>query len=135
MRRPALILVAALAALAGPAAAHGETSNVDASLPAFPVVVPNVVIPNGRPSRSVLYKLYGFPNGRPVYAHYTLHGKQRAVKRLGTAKGPCGVLKKREKILPTRFRKGTWTYQFNNSRTDRNRQPYFEIKEALTLGL
>jgi hypothetical protein len=115
--------------------AHGETSNIDASLPPFPVVVPNVVVPNGRPQRRVLYKLYGFPNGKPVYAHYTFHGHQRRVVRLGTAKGPCGVLSKRLAILPTRFHKGLWIYHFNNSRTNRNAQPYYEIKEELTLGL
>jgi len=115
--------------------AHGETSNIDAALPAFPVVVPNVVIPNGRPQSRVLYRLYGFPNRKPVYAHYTFRGHERAVVRLGTAKGPCGVLRKRERILPARFRKGMWVYHFNNSKTDRNQQPYYEIKESLTLGL
>jgi hypothetical protein len=115
--------------------AHGETSNVDATLPPFPVVVPNVAIPNGRPQKRVLYRLYGFPNDKTVYAHYTLHGHQRAVARLGTAKGPCGTLTKRERILPAKFRKGTWVYHFNNSKTNRNAQPYYEIKEQLTLGL
>jgi hypothetical protein len=115
--------------------AHGETSSIDAALPPFPVVVPNVAIPNGRPQSRVLYRLYGFPNGKTVYAHYTLHGHQRAVAKLGTAKGPCGTLSKRERILPAKFRKGTWVYHFNNSKTSRNAQPYYEINEQLTLGL
>ena len=115
--------------------AHGETSNVDAALPAFPVVVPNVVIPNGRPQKRVLYRLYGFPNGKTVYAHYSYHGRQKAVVKLGTAKGPCGVLKKRERLLPAKFRAGRWVYHFNNSKTNADKEPFFEIKEQLTLGL
>jgi hypothetical protein len=109
--------------------AKGETSAATAATPAFPVVRPRVVLPDrGRPSSRVLYKVYGFANGQTVYAHYTFHGKQRAVKKLGAAKAPCGTLQKRLKFLPTTFRTGQWVYHFNNSKSNRNAQPLYEIK-------
>jgi hypothetical protein len=109
--------------------ASGETSGATAALAPFPVVRPKVVLPDrGRPASRVLYKVYGFANGQPVYAHYTFHGHQKAVKKLGTAKAPCGVLQKRLKFLPTTFHTGQWVYHFNNSKSNRNAQPLYEIK-------
>jgi hypothetical protein len=110
-------------------AARGLTSGATAATAPFPVVRPKVDLPNsGRPNSRVLYKVYGFPNGRPVYAHYTFHGKQRAVLKLGTAKGPCGLLKKRARLLPAEFHTGQWVYHFNNSKTNRNQRPLYEIR-------
>jgi hypothetical protein len=110
-------------------AAKGLTSGATATTAPFPVVRPKVSLPShGRPNSRVLYKVYGFPNGRPVYAHYTYHGKQRAVVKLGTAKGPCGLLTKRARFLPAKFRAGEWVYHFNNSKTNRNQRPLYEIK-------
>jgi hypothetical protein len=108
--------------------AKGLTSGTTAASAAFPVVTPWVSLPSGgRPTTRVLYRVYGFPNGRPVYAHYTLHGKQRAVKRLGTAAAPCGTLKKRLPLLPAKFHTGRWVYHFNNSKRNRNALPLFEV--------
>jgi hypothetical protein len=107
----------------------GLTSGATASSAQFPVVTPKVDLPDrGRPTSRVLYKVYGFPNGQAVYAHYTYHGKQRAVKRLGTAKAPCGLLTKRLAFLPAKFHAGEWVYHFNNSKSNRNKTPLYEIK-------
>jgi hypothetical protein len=108
--------------------AKGMTSGATASSAAFPVVTPWVTLPSGgRPTSRVLYHVYGFPNGKTVYAHYTLHGSQRAVKRLGKAAGPCGTLRKRLPLLPAKFHAGKWIYHFNNSKSDRNQRPLFEV--------
>jgi hypothetical protein len=107
----------------------GLTSAATATSAQFPVVTPKVDLPDrGRPASRVLYKVYGFPNGQPVYAHYSYHGKQQAVKKLGTAKAPCGLLKKRLAFLPAKFHTGQWVYHFNNSKSNRNKTPLYEIK-------
>jgi hypothetical protein len=107
----------------------GLTSGATASSAPFPVVTPKVSLPDrGRPTSRVLYKVYGFPNGQPVYAHYAYHGTQKAVKKLGVAKAPCGLLTKRLQFLPATFHTGQWIYHFNNSKSDRNKTPLYEIK-------
>jgi hypothetical protein len=109
--------------------AKGLTSGTVANSAAFPVVTPKVDLPNrGRPASRVLYKVYGFNNGKPVYAHYSFHGHQKAVQKLGTAKAPCGLLQKRLQFLPTTFRAGEWVYHFNNYKSKPNKTPLYEIK-------
>ncbi|MCW3065015.1 MAG: hypothetical protein JWN32_2187 [Solirubrobacterales bacterium] len=109
--------------------AKGLQSGATANSPAFPVVTPKVNLPNrGRPTSRVLYKVYGFNNGQPVYAHYSYHGHQKVVKKLGTAKAPCGLLQKRLQFLPTTFHAGEWVYHFNNSKSKPNKTPLYEIK-------
>lgn len=63
----------------------------------------------GRPTRRVTYTARGYLPGQPVYAHFRFGGITRRDVRLGVADSPCGIVKRRMRLLPTKTRFGTWT--------------------------
>lgn len=70
-----------------------------------------------RPKRKVKFGIHGMPPGGAIFLHYVFHGKQRYVKKMGTAKAPCGTLTVRRRFFPVnRPRVGTWTFQFDTKR-------------------
>ena len=69
-----------------------------------------------RPGQKVTYTARGFKPGAPVYIHFRFAGKTRRTVKLGVAKGPCGIVSKRMRVLPTRPRYGNWTRYTNQSR-------------------
>ncbi|HEX6459920.1 MAG TPA: hypothetical protein VF032_13470 [Thermoleophilaceae bacterium] len=105
----------------------------DQSNPALAATVPvNVtarvatVVPHrARPRRRVKFGIHGLIPGKPVYLHYVFHGRQRYVRKLGTAKAPCGSLTARRRFFPVnRPKVGTWTFQLDNRhRYSKSTQP------------
>ncbi len=69
-----------------------------------------------RPGQKVTYTARGFKPGAPVYIHFRFAGKTRRTVKLGVAKGPCGIVSKRMRVLPTKVRYGNWTRYTNQSR-------------------
>lgn len=69
-----------------------------------------------RPGQRVTYTARGFKVGAPVYIHFRFAGKTRRSVRLGVAEGPCGVVSRRMRALPTKVRYGNWTTYTNQSK-------------------
>lgn len=105
----------------------------DQTNPAIAATVPvnvterlvTVVPRRARPKRKVKFGIHALDPGQPVYLHYVFHRKQRYVKKLGSAKAPCGALTVRRRFFPVNKPKvGTWTFQFDNrKRYSRHTQP------------
>jgi hypothetical protein len=84
-----------------------------------------------RPTSRVTYTARGFATGKPVYVHFRLRGVTRRTVRLGMAKGPCGIVSRRMRALPTKALYGTWTSYTNQSRTSVRKLPYW--KDSFTI--
>jgi hypothetical protein len=83
----------------------------------FTMVRADVALPaKASPQARVTFKIYGFPRGRNVYAHYVFGGKRRVRTYMGRATTTCGTLTKRQRYLPARIRYGTWTIYFTNTK-------------------
>jgi hypothetical protein len=78
----------------------------------------------GNVGRKVRWSAYGAPTRAEVWAHWTFRGRSLARRKLGTAKGACGIVHKRMPFLPARPLVGTWTVYI----TPRKR---FSRKQAL----
>ncbi|HEV2058422.1 MAG TPA: hypothetical protein VGR11_03630 [Solirubrobacteraceae bacterium] len=80
-----------------------------------------------RPGQIVTYTARGFRVGAPVYIHFRFGGKTRRSVRLGVARGPCGIVSKRMRMLPTRARYGNWTmYTNQRKRFSRSTRPAWQ---------
>lgn len=84
-----------------------------------------------RPGQKVTYTARGFTAGKPVYIHFRFAGKTRRTVRLGLAQGPCGIVAKSMKALPTKVRYGTWRTYTNQSRTSASATPLW--KDGFTI--
>lgn len=84
-----------------------------------------------RPGQKVKYTARGFTEGKPVYIHFRFAGKTRRTVSLGLAKGPCGIVSKSMKALPTKVRYGTWRTYTNQSRTSASATPLW--KDGFTI--
>jgi hypothetical protein len=73
--------------------------------------------PRASPHARVTFRIYGFPRGKNVFAHYVFGGKRRVRTYMGKASRTCGTLTRRQEYLPARTRYGTWTIYFTNTRT------------------
>ena len=71
----------------------------------------------GRPARRVTYTARGFLPGKPVYAHFRFGGKTRRDVRVGVARGACGIVSKRMRLLPTKTRFGRWSIYMDQAPT------------------
>lgn len=56
----------------------------------------------------------GFTSGEPVYAHYTIAGKQVALETFGTAHGDCGTLHARAPLYPAAPHHASYPVQFDS---------------------
>ena len=79
-----------------------------------------------RPGQKVRYTARGFKAGQPVYIHFRFGGKTRRTVRLGVAKGPCGIVSKSMRALPTKVRYGDWRTYTNQSRTSASAEPLWK---------
>lgn len=84
-----------------------------------------------RPGQKITYTARGFTAGKPVYIHFRFAGKTRRTVRLGVAKGPCGVVSKTMRALPTKVRYGSWRTYTNQSRTSARATPLW--KDGFTI--
>jgi hypothetical protein len=77
--------------------------------------------------RKVRWSVWGPPTGATMYLHWTFNGRRYAVRKLGTAKGACGITHKRLPFLPVAARTGTWKVYFTAGRKFKRKQALFRI--------
>jgi hypothetical protein len=89
---------------------------------------------NVRPSRvgsnlrrKVRWSAWGPPTGAKMYLHWTFEGRRHAVRKLGRAKGACGIVHKKLPFLPAAPRTGTWKVYFTAGRKFNRRRALFRI--------
>ena len=68
-----------------------------------------------RPAQVVTFTARGFTPGKPVYVHFRFRGRTRRTVRLGVASGPCGIVSKRMRAMPTTAYVGQWATYTNQS--------------------
>ena len=56
----------------------------------------------------------GFARGRTIFAHYTIGGRQVALKAFGTARGDCGTLHTRAPLYPATPHHASYPVQFDS---------------------
>lgn len=70
-----------------------------------------------RPAQRIRFSGLGFTADKPVWAHYTYRGKQKARVRVVRRTGECGAWSARRPQFPMRTpRQGRWTVQFDQSK-------------------
>jgi hypothetical protein len=77
--------------------------------------------------RRVRWSVWGPPTGVRIYLHWTFKGRRYAVRRLGAARGACGIAHKRLAFLPVAPRTGTWKVYLTAGRKFRRRRALFRI--------
>jgi hypothetical protein len=66
--------------------------------------------------RKVRWSVFGAPTGARIYAHWTFKGRKRATRRLGVARGACGIARKRLPFVAARPRTGIWRVYFTRGK-------------------
>jgi hypothetical protein len=77
--------------------------------------------------RKVRWSVWGPPTGARMYVHWTFKGRRYAMRKLGTARGACGIAHKRLPFLPVAPRSGTWKVYITVGRKLRRKQALFRI--------
>lgn len=73
---------------------------------------------SGNPRKRVRWRFSGFPKGKVIYSHVRRGGKNYR-HRFGKAKGPCGTLKAKARLLPipkNRVSTGRYKIQIDTSK-------------------
>jgi hypothetical protein len=71
-----------------------------------------------RPEQKVRHVARGFQTGETIWAHFRHGGKTQATKRLGVAKGPCGIASRKMRALPVSNPDvGTWKVYVDQRKT------------------
>jgi hypothetical protein len=77
--------------------------------------------------RKVRWSVFGAPTGARMYAHWTFKGRKRATRRLGVARGACGIARKRLPFVPARPRSGIWRVYFTRGKRYSRRRALFRV--------
>jgi hypothetical protein len=77
--------------------------------------------------RKVRWSAWGPPTGAQMYLHWTFKGRRYAVRKLGKAKGACGIVHKKQPFLPAAPRTGTWKVYFTAGKKFRRKRALFRI--------
>jgi hypothetical protein len=75
--------------------------------------------------RKVRWAVFGAPTRAPIYAHWTFKGRKRATRRVGVARGACGIVRKRLPFVPARPRSGIWKVYFTRGKRYSRRRALF----------
>ncbi|MEA2186099.1 MAG: hypothetical protein QOK16_1110 [Solirubrobacteraceae bacterium] len=87
----------------------------------------------GKPTRSAIHTVRGFPTGKNTYLHFRFQGATKRNVKLGKTKGACGIVSKRLPLLPTRSRPGTWTVYVDQAASySRSTQPQLKYSFVIT---
>ena len=88
---------------------------------------------SGKPTRQATHTVRGFPPGKNVYLHFRYNGQTKRNVKLGLAKGVCGIVSKRMRLLPTTSRPGVWTVYADQKATySRNTRPQLKYSFRIT---
>lgn len=75
----------------------------------------------------------GFP-GKKVYGHFTFGGHLVATESFGKAKGPCGILKEKRRLLPVAAHHKSYKVQIDSHKKyHKKTQPRIQLKLALSV--
>jgi hypothetical protein len=77
--------------------------------------------------RKVRWSVWGPPTGAKMYLHWTFKGRRHAVRKLGTAKGACGIARKKLPFLPAAPRTGTWKVYITAGKRFKRKRALFRI--------
>ena len=77
--------------------------------------------------RKVRWSAWGVPTGAKLYLHWTFKGRRYAVRKLGTAKGACGIAHKKLPFLPVAARTGTWKVYYTAGKKLRRKKAFFRM--------
>jgi hypothetical protein len=77
--------------------------------------------------RKVRWSVFGAPTGARMYAHWTFKGRKRATRRMGRARGACGIARKRMPFVPARPRSGIWRVYFTRGKRYSRRRALFRV--------
>jgi hypothetical protein len=78
-------------------------------------------------ARKVRWSAWGVPPGAKLYLHWTFKGRRYAVRKLGTAKGACGIAHKKLPFLPVAARTGTWKVYYTAGKKLRRKKAFFRM--------
>jgi len=88
---------------------------------------------SGKPTRQATHTVRGFPTGKNTYLHFRYQGKTKRNVKLGKAKGVCGIVSKRMRLLPTTSRPGVWTvYADQKANYSKNTKPQLKYSFRIT---
>jgi hypothetical protein len=77
--------------------------------------------------RKVRWSVFGAPTGARMYAHWTFKGRKRATRRVGVARGACGIVRKRLPFVAARPRAGIWKVYFTRGKRYSRRRALFRV--------
>jgi hypothetical protein len=78
-------------------------------------------------ARKVRWSAWGVPPGAKLYLHWTFKGRRYAVRKLGAAKGACGIAHKKLPFLPVAARTGTWKVYYTAGKKLRRKKAFFRM--------
>jgi hypothetical protein len=78
-------------------------------------------------TRRVRWSVWGPPSGAKMFLHWTFKGRRYAVRKLGRAKGACGIAHKKLPFLPAAPRSGTWKVFFTAGKQLNRKRALFRI--------
>jgi hypothetical protein len=77
--------------------------------------------------RKVRWSVFGAPTGARMYAHWTFKGRKRATRRMGRARGACGIARKRMPFVAARPRSGIWRVYFTRGKRYSRKRALFRV--------
>ena len=77
--------------------------------------------------RKVRWSVFGAPTGARIYAHWTFKGRKRATRRMGRARGACGIARKRMPFVAARPRTGIWRVHFTRGKRFSRKRALFRV--------
>jgi hypothetical protein len=77
--------------------------------------------------RKVRWSVFGAPTGARMFAHWTFKGRKRATRKLGRARGACGIARKRMPFVPARPRAGIWRVYFTRGKRYSRKRALFRV--------
>jgi hypothetical protein len=81
----------------------------------------------GNVGRKVRWSVFGAPTGARMFAHWTFKGRRLATRRMGAARGACGIARKRLPFVPVRPRSGIWKIYFTRGKRYSRRRALFRV--------
>jgi hypothetical protein len=77
--------------------------------------------------RKVRWSVFGAPTGARIFAHWTFKGRKRATRRMGRARGACGIARKRMPFVAARPRTGIWRVYFTRGKRYSRKRALFRV--------
>ena len=77
--------------------------------------------------RKVRWSVFGAPTGARIFAHWTFKGRKRATRKMGRARGACGIARKRMPFVTARPRTGIWKVYFTRGKRYSRKRTLFRV--------